>query len=102
RAALLSPRYAGVRRDPQKAALARSMLSGWSGADWRDTTVYPKPARLQIQRLGGLRVPALVMIGENDPPMFHEVAEVLAGGLTVVRKAIVPGAGHMSPIENPE
>ena len=102
RVALFSPLYQGVRQHPEKLALVRSMLSGWSGASWLDTAVYPKPERTQLERLRELGVPALVAVGERDLPIFHEVSEALTMGIRVVRKATIPEAGHMAPLENPD
>ena len=102
RAALRSPLYDGVRGDTEKLALLRTMLSAWSGADWRDDAVYPRPERQQIERLSDVGVPVMVVVGERDLSLFNDIAEVFAGGLRVVRRAVVPDAGHMAPMENPE
>lgn len=102
RAALISPLFDGVRKDREKLALVRRMLSEWSGASWRDPTVYPTPPTPHAKRLGELRVPVLVVTGEREPPGFHEAAEALAKGITVVRTAQAPGAGHLSPLETPD
>lgn len=101
RVALISPLYDGVRRDPERFALAKAMLGGWSGASWREERTYPVPQRLQIERLSELAVPALVTVGERDLPIFHEVADAICRGARVVRKATIPEAGHLAPMENP-
>ncbi|MCJ2033389.1 alpha/beta fold hydrolase [Methylobacterium sp. J-068] len=52
--------------------------------------------------LRALRVPLLVLCGESDaltPPAIHREMAALVPGARLV---IVPGAGHMSPIEQPE
>jgi pimeloyl-ACP methyl ester carboxylesterase len=49
-----------------------------------------------------LRCPVLVLGGENDvltrPPELRELAGLIEGA----RLIIVPGSGHMTPMENPE
>ena len=102
RVALISPLFDGVRSQPEKLALARSMISTWSGASWLDDAAYPTQPRPHIDRLGELRVPTLVAVGERDSESFREIAAVLAEEILVVRKAIVPQAGHLAPLENPE
>ena len=102
RAALTSQLFDGVRQSPEILALARQMLSGWSGASWLDDTEYPQPALRHIERLGELRVPVLVAVGERDMPGFHDAAEALTRGILVVRKSVVPEAGHLAPLEKPE
>jgi pimeloyl-ACP methyl ester carboxylesterase len=101
RGALLSPLYNGVRGNAAKLSLLKSMIGAWSGADWRDEAVYPRPERLQIERLGEMPVPVLVAVGERDLQVFHDVAEVFCGAFRVVRKATVPEAGHLAPMEEP-
>lgn len=102
RAAVISPLFNGVRRYPEKFTLAKSMLAAWSGANWLDDTVYAPPAMLHIERLPEVKVPVLVVLGELDGRSFYHAAETLVKGITVVRSAIVPNAGHLAPLENPE
>ena len=102
RAAMVSPLFAGVRKQPELQGLVKTMLSGWSGASWLDGTEYPAAAASHLQRLGSLRLPTLVVVGESDLPGFHEVANELTKRILVVRTAIVPEAGHLAPLESPE
>ena len=102
RVALIGPVFDGVRGQPEKLDLARSMISTWSGASWRDNAVYQPSPKPHIDRLGELRVPTLVAVGESDAESFREIAAVLAEKILVVRKAIVPQAGHLAPLENPD
>lgn len=103
RASMLSALFDGIRHNPEQRALARAMVSGWSGASWRDTTVYPKPERTQADRVHEIRVPTLVLVGELDGPRFHRIAGMLASRIKVMRKYVVPGgAGHIPPMETPE
>ncbi|MFF9184974.1 alpha/beta fold hydrolase [Streptomyces misionensis] len=46
-------------------------------------------------------VPALVGVGEHDMPDFHEGGEGLARDLDAGRIAVIPGAGHLAPLERP-
>ena len=91
-----TPDYAG------KQAKLREMISGWSGAQWKDAATYPPPAKPQRDRLSEIKAPTLVAVGEHDRADFHAIANELAKGIAVVRKAIVPEAGHLAPLENPE
>ena len=43
----------------------------------------------------------LVVVGECDQPDFHAIAAELAAGIPQARQAVVPGAGHMVPMEAP-
>jgi pimeloyl-ACP methyl ester carboxylesterase len=49
-----------------------------------------------------LRVPALVMVGAEDvitpPPLAEEMAAAIPGAVLTV----LPGAGHLPPLEQPD
>ncbi len=102
RAFMMSVLFKRVRRDPAKRQLARSMVAAWSGASWLDTAVYPKPERSQAERVHAIKAPTLVLVGEHDDRRFHHIADLLASRIPVVRKHVVPDAGHLPPMESPE
>ncbi len=52
--------------------------------------------------LAGIGVPALVVVGEHDRPSPPSVARGVADALPDARLVVVPGAGHLSNLENPE
>ena len=53
------------------------------------------------EMLGGITVPTLVMVGEHDaispPAEMRTIADRIPGA----QFALIPAAGHMSPLENP-
>lgn len=53
-------------------------------------------------RLESVRQPALLIEGSASPPAFGAVQDVLAGRLPGVRRVVVMGAGHMSPLSHPD
>lgn len=56
------------------------------------------PAPSVIDALAGLTVPALVVVGEDDPG-FHQAAEVMGAKLPQAKSVRVPGGGHILNIE---
>lgn len=52
--------------------------------------------------LGLIRVPALVACGEHDALTPPETARAMAAEVPGARLEIVPRAGHLAPLENPE
>jgi pimeloyl-ACP methyl ester carboxylesterase len=55
-----------------------------------------------MARLGEIRLPALVVVGEDDrltPPRY---AELLARGIAGARLSRIPRAGHYVSLEQPE
>ena len=54
------------------------------------------------ERLGELRTPTLVAVGEDEFPRLRSGSEQLAEGIPGARHLVVPKAGHMLPLEQPE
>ena len=55
-----------------------------------------------ISRLGEIRVPTLVMVGDQDVPDMLTIADVLATGITGAEKVIMSGVAHVPNMEKPE
>lgn len=103
------------------AALARASLGQLVAADApdrvRDAVVamsvrvgvetYVRQQRAIMRRpdsrpmLAGIAIPTLVMVGEHDaltpPTLAREIADAVPGAML----RIVPGAGHLPPMEQP-
>ncbi len=52
--------------------------------------------------LGRIGFPALVVVGEEDALMPPDVARVMAAAIPEARFDVVPGAGHLTPMEQPQ
>lgn len=55
-----------------------------------------------LDALSAITAPALVVVGEHDKPDFHAAADALAQALPNARRADLPGAGHLAPLEQPQ
>ena len=55
-----------------------------------------------ITRLGEIRSPTLVILGERDLPHIREIAGLLVAGIGGARLVPVPGAGHIVNLDAPE
>jgi pimeloyl-ACP methyl ester carboxylesterase len=53
-------------------------------------------------RLGGIRMPTLAVVGDQELPHVSAAADLLAREIPGSRKLVVAGAGHMLPLEKPE
>ena len=53
------------------------------------------------ERLGGLRMPVLLIVGERDTK-YVEIAQRMADAIPQARVEVVPGAGHACHLEQPE
>jgi pimeloyl-ACP methyl ester carboxylesterase len=56
----------------------------------------------QTPHLGGITVPTLVLVGEQEGPALQHGAELLHGWIPTSRLVRVEGAGHPAAIERPE
>jgi pimeloyl-ACP methyl ester carboxylesterase len=52
-------------------------------------------------RLGEIRVPTLVVVGEHDPRSIHEVAGLITSQVPGARKVVIADAGHHPNMEHP-
>ena len=64
-------------------------------------TEQPAPAEEDPDLLDELDVPVLVISGERDMPDFLLAAESLAWRLGAATPTVLPGAGHLAPLEQP-
>jgi pimeloyl-ACP methyl ester carboxylesterase len=62
----------------------------------------PDPVEEDPALLASLHMPALVVVGEHDRADFRAGGESLARALPRARHAVIPGAGHLAPLEAPE
>jgi 3-oxoadipate enol-lactonase len=62
----------------------------------------PDPLEEDPGALADLRMPALVAAGEYDMSDFRAGAEALAAAIPGARLEIIPGVGHLAPLEAPE
>ena len=54
-----------------------------------------------VERLGEIRAPTLVLVGEEDQRDLHEVAARLEREIPRVRRATIAGAAHVPSMERP-
>ncbi|WP_418959913.1 alpha/beta fold hydrolase [Streptomyces tritici] len=53
------------------------------------------------EALGSIAVPALVLVGSEDQVTGPAEARTLVAGIADARLAVVPGASHLAPVEQP-
>jgi pimeloyl-ACP methyl ester carboxylesterase len=94
------PLFAPAMAQPNVAARLRQMTDDYSGWHWlhRDQGRAVEPPA--AERLANITAPTLVIVGERDLPDFHLVADRLAHEIPHARKAVLPGVGHMSNMED--
>lgn len=66
----------------------------------RDRFSQPRPPALA--RLGTIRAPTLVLVGEHDIPDVHAHAGAIAAGIPNARREVIAGSGHVPYMEQPD
>ena len=95
------PLFDSARAEPSSAALLEQMVEDYSGWHWHNNDTAREPSPPLAERLGDIRIPSLVITGVNDIPDFQTVGNLLAEGLSFVRRSIIQGSGHMVNLEAP-
>jgi pimeloyl-ACP methyl ester carboxylesterase len=68
----------------------------------RDNTVPTKPpAKVAVNCLSEIKVPAIILVGEYDHPDVHAHAGVINAGIRNSKREIIPNSGHLIPVEQP-
>jgi pimeloyl-ACP methyl ester carboxylesterase len=94
------PRRAPSDVDPAIRARCREMATQTAEAHWRDEAEWVEVGA--ADRLGELRVPLVALLGDLDSLDIERVVDALAATVPGARKVVVPGAGHMVNLEQPE
>ncbi|HEX6474796.1 MAG TPA: alpha/beta hydrolase, partial [Candidatus Limnocylindria bacterium] len=66
-----------------------------------DDAKATSPEPPSSERLGEVRSPTLVAVGELDQPDMVGIAEKLAGGIPDARHVVLPEVAHLPPMERP-
>ena len=98
------PLFDGLRSRPEAFALLQEMVRGFQAPEYRGLPTAPEGYRQpQIaERLAEIAAPTLVIAGEDDLPDFRLIADLLAENITGARQAVLPGCGHVPPMEDPD
>jgi pimeloyl-ACP methyl ester carboxylesterase len=64
-----------------------------------DQILSPKPA---LPRLGEIRVPTLLLVGDADIPDVHAHAGAIEAGIPRARRIVIRGVGHLMYLEKPD
>jgi 3-oxoadipate enol-lactonase len=60
------------------------------------------PERPDVKFLNEIKIPTLILVGEYDIPDAHTLAGVINAGIVNSIRDIIPMAGHLVPIDQPE
>ncbi len=70
-----------------------------AGISWTALALRTRPDSVELLRESG--VPALIIVGEEDPITPVAAASAMAEVLDGATLVVLPGAGHLTPLEDP-
>ena len=62
----------------------------------------PRPTRPAVAQLSEIRVPTLILVGDQDIPDVHAHAGVIENGIWNSRRVVVEDTGHLMYLEKPD
>ena len=80
-----------------EAAIARARPESVA---WAQRAMAARPDSREM--LAGLSVPVLALMGEEDTISPREEQDLIVAAAPSARLAVIPGAGHLAPLECPE
>jgi 3-oxoadipate enol-lactonase len=80
--------------------MQRRAFELWQSGD-PEATLEPLNPEWQA-RLGEIRVPTLILVGELDRPEMHEIADRLEAEIPDTSRALIEGAAHVPSMERPQ
>jgi pimeloyl-ACP methyl ester carboxylesterase len=96
------PLFAPARAKPEVGARLKQMVDDYSGWHFVNRNPERPVSPPALGRLGAIRAPTLVLVGERDLPDFQRMSERLGSDIPGARRATIPAAGHMANMEAPE
>jgi 3-oxoadipate enol-lactonase len=90
------------REKPELAAEWRERFAATHVPSMLRTVELLNARESVVERLGEIQLPALVAVGEEDHLLPPVDAREIAEGLPDASLVVIPGAGHLSALEQPE
>jgi 3-oxoadipate enol-lactonase len=87
---------------PHVAATLRAMMEACPPDTIAHALVALRDRPDRSGELASIKVPTLILVGEQDQPTPPHAAEAMHAKIAGSMLTIVPGAGHLTPVEQPE
>ncbi len=97
---MLSPDTISHR--PQQVRALREMMENCPDATIENALAAMRDRRDFTNVLPSITVPTLIVVGESDAITPPEVAQAMGRAIPSSEVVVIRGAGHMSPLEQPE
>ena len=94
----MAPAMERTRLAPRIRRLSRENAHCWLN----NPILQRSPKPLAAERLGEIKVPTLLVLGDRDVPQAKATIETLEKGIAGSEKVVIKGAGHMVSMEQPD
>ncbi|HTS46060.1 MAG TPA: alpha/beta hydrolase [Puia sp.] len=92
--------FGAARRQPVVVDRLKEIISSYSGWHWINPNPWQPINPAAIHQLDKIHVRALIIVGEEDLPDFHDIADILRSRIAGSKKVVMKGVGHMSNMED--
>ncbi len=97
-----APMMPQAQENPQAHQRYREILSDYSFVHYLNPAPREELEPPAIGRLSEIRIPTLVIVGDQDTLDITGIAELFEAGMIDVKKVTLPGMRHMINLERPE
>jgi 3-oxoadipate enol-lactonase len=97
-----NPLFASAKKDSIVFKRLRQMILSYSGWQWINSNPVQGLSPLAIEQLNRIKVPVLIITGEEDISDFQQIADILNKNINQSLRKKIPGAGHMCNMEKPD
>lgn len=87
---------------PGSRGLVRSMVSGNEKLFKFDPRIVRRPEVPAIKRLGQIKAPTLILVGDEDTASIRDQADILAARVPGARLVPIKGGNHLLNLTSPE
>jgi 3-oxoadipate enol-lactonase len=96
------PYFVAPGNDAARARLRELLIACPQNFDPASGRYTTEPAAPALAHLGEITVPALLLVGDRDIPDVHAHVGAIEAGIRGARRVVIPNAGHLSYLEQPQ
>src|SRR3989339_226618 len=94
------PVFDSVKSNPKIFSRLKQMVSDYSGWHWLNHDPWIKLIPPAIDRLGEIKLPTQILVGDKDLDYYHTIADTLADKIINSNLEYIGNSGHMVNLEN--
>jgi pimeloyl-ACP methyl ester carboxylesterase len=88
--------------DAARARLREILTASPQNFDFAKGRFEQSPEPAALPRLGEITAPTLLLVGDRDIPDVHAHVGAIEAGIRGARRVVIPGAGHLVYLEQPD